>query len=102
MGNQTIVTLSPGMAPVAPVLRLLGDFDRKKLEAFIEISIALLDVYDGDPDTEANGDELDGVYCEDEFADMNEMAGGPGCAIADVPEDDDPLEDERCQTQGRQ
>jgi len=83
MGKLTIVTLTPGMAPVAPVLRLLGDFDRKKLESFIEISIALLDLYDGDPDVEANGDELDGVYDEDEFADMNHHASGPGCNISD-------------------
>jgi len=85
MGKQTVVTLTPGMAPVAPVLRLLGDYDRKKLESFIEISIALLDYYDGNPDAEANGDELDGIYCEDEFADMNSFpnAGGPGCNISD-------------------
>ncbi|MEH6789665.1 hypothetical protein [Parasphingorhabdus sp.] len=88
MGNQTTITLAPGMKPVAPILRLLGDLDREKLEAFIEISVALLDAYDGDPDLEANGDEQDGVYCEDEFADMNGMNHpdgyrGPGCPISD-------------------
>lgn len=83
MGNQTTVTLAPGMAPVAPVLRLLGDFDRKKLEAFIEIGVALLDVYDGDPDIEANGDEQDGNHCEDDAMNFNAYGSGPGCEISD-------------------
>lgn len=74
-------TLAPGMAPAAPLMRLLSSFDRRKVEAFAEISIAMLDLMDPDPDVEANGDELDGAGAEDEFIDHR--GSGPGCVIGD-------------------
>lgn len=40
----TSFTRSPGMAPAAPLMRLLASFDRPKVEAFAEVSIALLDL----------------------------------------------------------
>lgn len=55
--NPLQFTLTPDMAPAAPLMRMLGRFDRAKVESFVEISIALLDLMDGEPDTEANGDD---------------------------------------------
>jgi hypothetical protein len=75
-------TLSPGMAPAAPLMRLLASFDRPKVEAFAEISVALLDLMEddhedvpdfrprsdglpGDPgDHEKGGDEEQGAWVE--------------------------------------
>lgn len=54
--NPLSFTLTPGMAPAAPLMRLLARFDRPKVEAFAEISIALLDLIDGDPDLEEDDD----------------------------------------------
>ena len=69
-------------APTAPaVMQVLGRFDRKALASFITVAIELLDVVDGDPDEEDNGDEQDGNGSEDDF--MYHNANGPGCPIAD-------------------
>jgi hypothetical protein len=65
------------------VARILSRFDRPKLEGFIAVAIGLLDVLDGDPDEEANGDELDGDRAEDEAGDFIHNEGGPGCTISD-------------------
>lgn len=54
--NPLQFTLTPGMAPAAPLMRMLSRFDRTKVEAFVEISISLLDLIDGDADLEENGD----------------------------------------------
>lgn len=91
--NPTTFTLAPGMAPVAPLMRMLGRYDRQKLEAFIEISIGLLDLIDGDPDEESAdpdlelaGDEEDGSCAEDEEGGHIGRASymdGPGCPISD-------------------
>jgi hypothetical protein len=71
------------MAPAAPLMRMLARYDRAKVEAFVEISISLLDLMDGDPDTELNGDETDHCNSEDDFIDHSSHGGGPGCAISD-------------------
>ncbi|WP_312222588.1 hypothetical protein [Rhizobium rhizoryzae] len=42
----------------------LYQFRRSVLESYIEKMITLLDEMDGDPDVEANGDELDQSYPE--------------------------------------
>jgi hypothetical protein len=43
-----------------------------------------LDEMDGDPDLEANGDELDGSLGEDDFCDHNaDWLGHPGCPLSD-------------------
>lgn len=50
----------------------------------IESLIAFMDDLGGDPDREANGDELDGNGSEDDF--MFHGDDGPGCPIADSDE----------------
>ena len=89
--TPTNFTLTPGMAPAAPLMRLLARFDRPKVEAFAEVSIALLDLMDGDPDVELNGDKADGNTSEDDF--MDHGGSGPGCPIADT---DAAVDDSAC------
>ncbi len=82
-------TLAPGMAPAAPLLRMLASFDRLKVEAFAEISIAFLDLLDPDPDLE-NATDL-----EDDFALSPQALGyasGPGCAVTDCDHGNDEAE----------
>lgn len=80
--NPLQFTLTPGMAPAAPLTRMLSRYDREKVEAFVEISISLLDLIDGDADTEANGDELDGTAAEDDCIDWGN-GGIAGCPVSD-------------------
>ncbi len=74
-------TLAPGMAPAAPLMRMLSRFDRQKVEAFAEISIAMLDLLDPEPDLE--DDDPSGQCDEDEFNTDLTRGGGIGCPIAD-------------------
>jgi hypothetical protein len=97
MGAQTnplSFTLAPGMAPAAPLLRLLSRFDRQKVEAFAEISIALLDLIDPDSDLEdddpAGQCDEDGINTDLERA----FSGSPGCAISDNDHEHDGREEE--------
>jgi hypothetical protein len=110
--NPLTFTLTPGMAPAAPLMRLLASFDRQKVEAFAEISVALLDMYDapadpdepsfetqqsdgrpGDPeDHESGGDEEEAAWIEWH----TQHAGTRSqCQIAghEDDEEDDPRED---------
>jgi hypothetical protein len=82
------------MPPAPAVMRILGKFDRQALASFITVAIELLDVVDGDSDTEPNGDEQDGQPSEDEFM-IHSLAagGGPGCLIADP---DKAVDDDAC------
>lgn len=50
------VTLPTHFAPMPAVMRILAHFDRETLEAFISAAIGLLDVVDGDPEAEEEGD----------------------------------------------
>lgn len=72
--------------PTAPLIpaaaRILGRYDRAKIEAFAEISIALLDLWDGDPDVE-NATDLEDDFALSPLALGFETARGPGCAISD-------------------
>ena len=77
-------------APVAflrrdatPIERVLSTFDRAQLSGFIEVALALLDLADGDPDIEPNGDELDGTAGEDDFYPHSNWLAQPGCPIGD-------------------
>lgn len=79
--NPAVALPSGPVMPPAAVSRILAQFQRDQLAGFIEVAIGLLDVADGDSDTEANGDELDGNPAEDEFAQM--VSDGPGCPISD-------------------
>lgn len=47
----------------------------------VELLIARLDRLDGDPDSEANGDEADGSFAEDDFCHF--VGSMPGCPVAD-------------------
>jgi hypothetical protein len=64
----------------------------------IELLVDMLDLIDGDPDVEPNGDENDGTGGEDEFCNHNvpTTLQGPGCPISDfdVAIDDGPCDDE--------
>lgn len=84
-----VVTLVPGLAPAAPVMRVLSRFDRAQIETFAEIAIALLDLQDGDPDLEVTD-------AEDDFLTLPATLDfGPGCQVADAAEvDDEPEEDD--------
>ncbi|MET0240191.1 MAG: hypothetical protein ABW184_09875 [Sphingobium sp.] len=57
-----LLPFPPLPAPPPSVARILAQYDRPKLEAFIEIAIDLLDTLDGVPDVEDDdpaGDPLD-------------------------------------------
>jgi hypothetical protein len=109
--NPTTFTLAPAMAPAAPLMRMLGRYDRQKLEAFIEISIGLLDLIDPDPEAEEIGLEDAFISHDPRFADQVEdneagawvewttMRGsqkrGPNLLMGhEDDEDDDPPEDD--------
>lgn len=83
----------PSMPAVA---RVLAGFEREQLAAFVEVAIGLIDLADGDPDLELNGDEQDHNNAEDDF---REHAAGafptPGCPVADpdLAADDMPCDD---------
>lgn len=86
------------VAPVPPeyILRTLSLYDRETLGSVISLGIEILDQRDGDPDVEANGDELDGSLTEDDFCSHNLPLHlqGPGCPFTDPGEDeerDDPF-----------
>lgn len=64
---------------------------RGDIETTIETLIALLDLIDGDPDIELNGDEADANHAEDDF--VRHYAEGPGCPIADP---DYAVDDQAC------
>lgn len=69
------------MPPVPAVMSILNRFNRDELGHTIEVLIALLDLWDGDPDTE------DATDLEDDHA-LSPLAlqgaeCGPGCAVAD-------------------
>jgi len=87
--NPLTFTLTPGMAPAAPLMRLLSRFDRDKVEAFAEISVAMLDLIDGDADLEE--DDPQGACDEDEISTnlTAQWGEGPGCEISDAGEEHD-------------
>jgi hypothetical protein len=82
--------------PPAPLLLVLSRYRREDIEAFIAISIDLLDLADGDPDRE-------GAHDEDEISTSFFLVGrsGPGCAIADPDQSvEDGNEDDSCNDLG--
>ncbi len=90
LANPLQFALSPSRTPVAPLLRLLSRFDRHKVEAFIELSIAMLDLIDGDPDLEE--DDPAGQCDEDGVNTAYERARdtGAGCPWSDPGEYEHP------------
>ncbi|MDT7527991.1 hypothetical protein OVY29_04875 [Sphingopyxis sp. SE2] len=79
----TINELANAGPPPAAVMRMLASHSREQLEGFIEVALSLLDLADGDPDIEPNGDEEDGTGAEDEQGAHTCDASGPGCAVSD-------------------
>lgn len=94
--RNDIQALTPNPV-IAPLIRMLSRLDRRKVEAFAEVSIALLDIIDGDSDIEQNGDELDFDGSEDCFAIetsiLENLYNGAGCIISDP---DCAVDDSRC------
>ena len=87
MATHAPITGALGCAPAFP------PSVRRKIEAAIELLIAMLDALDGDTDIEPNGDERDGSIAEDDWTAWFTLSGvwsGPGCPIADfdIGEDD--------------
>lgn len=87
--SADVVTLAPGLAGAAPMMRVLAQFNRQQLETAAEVLIALMDLQDGDPDAETEG-------LEDDFTTvLSGVDYGPGCALSDPGEvDDEPEEDD--------
>lgn len=85
IGREAAAVTLPGMIlPLPAVARILSQYDRTKVESFIEVAIGFLDVMDGDPDNETNGDEADGSNGEDESGYCHAGRGlGPGCPYSD-------------------
>ncbi len=88
------ITIAPGLAPAAPLMRLLSRFDRAKVEAFAEVRIALLDLIDGDPDLEPEEDKGEEERGEQggwgNGIDQRGLTAGVMAWHCDDCEDDDP------------
>ena len=68
----------------AQAAAVMAQFDRDKIASAVEVLVNLLDVLDGDPDLEPDGDETDGNGAEDEPCAWFATCGnGPGCLTAD-------------------
>ena len=77
-GRGALVTLSGAPFPMPAVSRILARFERVQVEAFIEVAIATLDLFDGDADEENATD------VEDDHALSPQAVGeGPGCIRSD-------------------
>lgn len=87
----------------APVLAVEDRLEVERIRAYaircieaatIEL-IETLDIALGDPDEEANGDELDGNASEDDFMDHSVCDPGASCPVADPDSavDDRPCDD---------
>lgn len=68
--------------PADIALALIPSLSRPRLERLVHTLIERMDEADGDPDIEANGDELDGINSEDDFW-LFGSDGTPGCIISD-------------------
>jgi hypothetical protein len=101
-------------APMPAVARILSRYDRREVEAFIEVAISLLDTFDGpnDPDTadfssrsdglpgepadhEPGGDDEAGAYVEWTSMLPAQRRRGLQLSLAGVHEDDEAGGDEQ-------
>lgn len=71
------------LPPLALLSQALPRLTRHEPESVVELLIDRLDTVDGDPDIEANGDELDGTAGEDDFYPHSGRRNHPGCTIGD-------------------
>lgn len=97
------VTLHGAVPPVPAVLAILNRFNRDELGNTIEVLVALLDIWDGEPDledddpAEAAGDEQDAAYVEWHTKPSNSRRSGQPEILASDNEDDeedDPAEED--------
>lgn len=96
-----------GLPPMPAVTRILSQFQPEQLASFVEVAIGLLDLADGDPELEDNGDaeligdEQDAAYTEFHTRGRHKhTAGGTepfdrheDAEVDDEPEVDDEAED---------
>jgi len=74
----------PPLAAGRLAARLLGHYSPHEIAEAIEVLVDVLDMLGGDPDVEANGDELDGTRGEDDFCPHSTgPIPGPGCPLSD-------------------
>jgi hypothetical protein len=79
------------------LLTAIPSFPRPVLARLTERLIDRMDEEDGNPDLEANGDELDGSMGEDDFHYQGQnWLGLPGCPVSDPGEDGHDAEAEEC------
>lgn len=74
-------------AETLKVAAIMARFDRRQLAAFVTVAIDLFDAQDGDPEAEANGDELDQSYPE-AAGPRGHVIAGRASAIEDAELDD--------------
>lgn len=78
----------PAVARVASLM--INRHSPGEIAAAIDILMDLLDFVGGDPDTESNGDELDGSGAEEEDTPPSDYGDfQPGCSLSDPAEEDD-------------
>ena len=83
---------------ITALTAILAQFDRDAIGSAIEVLVGVLDAFDGDPDSELDGDETDGNSAEDdECAYFNSMSFGPGCEVSDPDREHDGGEEEHHQ-----
>lgn len=107
MASQPItgsISAFPATPPLVAVAAILGRFDRQTLEAFMTVAVELIDIADGDPDLE-NATDLEDDHALSPLALGFDTGRGPGCAVCDTDEDDDPAEEDDhsgCEHDGRE
>lgn len=88
-----IITQGAARLEVLPIDLLLSSIPclpRRALDLLAQRAIDRLDELDGDPDLEANDDELDGSLGEDDFHSHHTTPWtGPGCPVSDPSEVED-------------
>ena len=93
-GGIRPVTLPNQFPPMPAVSRVMAQFDRSQVEAFVEVAIAVMDLFDGDADLEPETDR--GVDDDGEQAtwptNSSQASNGANCMAwdNDDAEDDDP------------
>jgi hypothetical protein len=85
--------------PLSAVLGAIPSYPRPVIERLVIRLIEHLDAQDGDPDSEANGDELDGSSGEEDIPIPSRsgrcVLSDPGCPISDPGEEEHDREDDR-------
>jgi len=82
--SRSVIARSRAHEPRLDALALALS-NRDVIEQFVLAAIDMLDLLDGSPDDELDGDEMDGSGAEDDFRDHNCPLHliGPGCPVSD-------------------